>query len=86
MLLPPSLEDLIVENHPVKVINQVIDQINIDPLLKKNKGGGTYRFHPRMMLKVLVYAYINNDYSPNNENYQKIANPFKSKRPTQNFF
>ncbi len=27
MLLPPSLEDLITENHPVKLVNQVIDQI-----------------------------------------------------------
>ncbi len=63
MLLPPSLEDLISENHPVRVINEVIEQINIDPLIKKYKGGGTSSFHPRMMLKVLVYAYINNVYS-----------------------
>jgi len=63
MLLPPSLEDLITENHPVRVINQVIEQINIDPLIQKYKGGGTSSFHPRMMLKVLVYAYINNVYS-----------------------
>jgi transposase len=63
MLFPPNLEDLIIENHPVKVINQVIDQINLDPLLKKYKGGGTSSFHPRMMLKVIVYAYLNNVYS-----------------------
>jgi transposase len=63
MLLPPSLEELIIENHPVRLINQVIDQIDIDPLLKNYKGGGTSSFHPRMMLKVLVYAYINNVYS-----------------------
>jgi transposase len=63
MLLPPSLEELIIENHPVRLINQVIDQIDIDSLLKNYKGGGTSSFHPRMMLKVLVYAYINNVYS-----------------------
>jgi transposase len=35
LLLPPSLEELIETNHPVRVVNQVIDTINIDPLLKK---------------------------------------------------
>lgn len=63
MMLPPSLEELITENHPVRIVNQVIDRINIDPLLKKLKGGGTSSYHPRMLLKVLVYGYLNNTYS-----------------------
>jgi transposase len=63
MMLPPSLEELITANHPVRVVNQVIEQINIDPLLKKFKGGGTSSYHPRMLLKVLVYGYLNNTYS-----------------------
>lgn len=63
MMLPPSLEELITENHPVRIVNQVIDRINIDPLLKKFKGGGTSSYHPRMLLKVLVYGYLNNTYS-----------------------
>ena len=63
MMLPPSLEELITENHPVRIVNQVIDRINIDLLLKKFKGGGTSSYHPRMLLKVLVYGYLNNTYS-----------------------
>jgi transposase len=63
MLLPPSLEELISQNHPVRVINKVLDQIDIVPLIKKYKAGGTSRFNPRMLLKVLVFAYINNIYS-----------------------
>ena len=63
MLLPPSLDELISLHHPVRVVNQVLDKIDIDPLIKKYKGGGTSSFHPRMLLKVLVYAYINNTYS-----------------------
>ncbi len=63
MMLPPSLEELITENHPVRVVNQVIDRIDIDPLIKKFKGGGTSSYHPRMLLKVLVYGYLNNTYS-----------------------
>lgn len=63
MMLPPSLEELIDKNHPVRIVNQVIDRIDIDPLLKKFKGGGTSSYHPRMLLKVLIYGYVNNTYS-----------------------
>lgn len=63
MMLPPSLEELIEKNHPVRIVNQVIDCIDIDPLLKKFKGGGTSSYHPRMLLKVLVYGYLSNTYS-----------------------
>jgi transposase/endonuclease III len=63
MLLPPSLDELIAQGHPVRIVNEVLDKINIDALLKKYKGGGSSSFHPRMLLKVLVYSYINNNYS-----------------------
>ena len=62
-LFPPSVEDFIPDNHPVRVVNQVIDQINIDQLIERYKGGGTSSYHPRMLLKVLVYAYLSNIYS-----------------------
>jgi transposase len=63
MLLPPSLEELIAANHPVRVVNKVLDQIDIVPLMAKYKAGGTSSYNPRMLLKVLVFAYINNIYS-----------------------
>ncbi len=63
MLLLPLLEELIPSNHPVRVVNKVIDQLDIQPLINKYKAGGASSFHPSMLLKVLVYAYINNIYS-----------------------
>ncbi len=63
MLLPPSLDELIDQNHPVRVINSVLDNLDIDKITNKYKGGGTSSYHPRMLLKVLVYAYISNEYS-----------------------
>ena len=63
MLLPPSLEELIAADHPVRIVSQVLDKIDIEPLLKQYSGGGSSSFHPRMLLKVLVFAYINNNYS-----------------------
>jgi transposase len=63
MLLPPDLSDLIAPNHPVRVVNDVLEKVDITPLLRQYKPGGTSSYHPRMLLKVLVYAYINNVYS-----------------------
>jgi transposase len=63
MLLPPSLDELITADHPVRIVNQVLEKIDIEPLLKKYTGGGSSSFHPRMLLKVVVFAYINNVYS-----------------------
>src|SRR3989304_9913898 len=62
-LLPPSLEELIPEDHLVRVVNRVIEKIDIQALLGKYKGGGTSSYHPRMVLKVLVYAYTEKIYS-----------------------
>ena len=55
-MLPLSLDELIAQGHPVRIVNQVLDKINIDPLLKKYKGEGSSSFHPRMLFKVLVYS------------------------------
>jgi transposase len=63
MLLPPSLEELIAANHPVRVVDEVLSKIDIQPLVKQYKTGGSSSYHPGMLLKVLVYAYINNIYS-----------------------
>jgi transposase len=63
LLLPPSLDEMIEANHPVRIVNRVIDQIEIDPLIDKFKGGGTSSYHPRMLLKVVVFAYLSNIYS-----------------------
>jgi transposase len=63
MLLPPSYEDLVGENDPVRVVNEVMERIDIGALERSYKGGGTSSYHPRMLLKVMVYAYLRNIYS-----------------------
>jgi transposase len=63
LLLPPSLEELIPPNHPVRAVSQVVDNLNIDPIVEKYQGGGCPSYHPRMMLKVVIYGYLTNLYS-----------------------
>jgi len=63
MLMPPSLEELVPEKHLVRVVSEVVDGLKLDLLLEQYKGGGSSSYHPRMMLKVLVYAYTQNVYT-----------------------
>lgn len=62
-LLPPRLDEIIPAHHLVRVVNRVVDELDIEPLVAKYKGGGTSSYHPRMMLKVIVYAYSQKIYS-----------------------
>src|ERR1700754_2098100 len=63
MLFPNDLNDMVSVNHPVRVVNEVLEKVDISEVLRLYKPGGTSSYHPRMLLKVLVYAYINNVYS-----------------------
>ena len=63
LLFPPTLGELVPENHPVRIVNAVIDRLDISSIESTYKGGGTSSFHPRMLLKVIVYSYMCNVYS-----------------------
>lgn len=63
ILLPPSLDELVPENHMVRVVDAVIDRLDISDILSTYRGGGNSAFNPKMMLKVLVFAYLSNVYS-----------------------
>lgn len=63
MLLPPSYEELVPLTHPVRVINSVIDRIDLKRIFSSYKGGGNSCFNPASMLKILIFAYLNNIHS-----------------------
>lgn len=72
-LIPPSWEEKIPFNHPVRIVNRIIDNIDISKLYASYLGGGTSSYDPRMLLKGIVYSYINNIYSS-----RKIEETIKS--------
>jgi transposase len=63
LLFPPNLSELIDEKHPVKIVSGIIDGLDIKSLIKTYKPGGTSCYHPKMLLKVLIYGYLSNIYS-----------------------
>ncbi len=60
VLLPYSFDDLIPEQHPVRVVDYVVESINIQTLLKAYSKEGNPGYHPKMLLKVMLYAYMTN--------------------------
>ncbi|WP_217653698.1 transposase, partial [Leeuwenhoekiella marinoflava] len=62
-LLPPSYDDFVPQNHPVRIVNAIVNRIDISSIEVTYKGGGTSSYHPRALLKILIYAYLRNLYS-----------------------
>lgn len=63
MAFPPTLDELVGKKHPVRIVNDIINRINIQGLLDAYQDKGTSSYHPQMLLKVLVYGYVSNVYS-----------------------
>ncbi|MBV7282860.1 IS1182 family transposase [Corynebacterium sp. TAE3-ERU30] len=62
-LFPPSIEELIPAHHPVRIVNGVIETMDLSSLYEVYYKEGKPAFHPKMMLKIMVYAYMDNIYS-----------------------
>lgn len=63
ILFPQRLDKDIAENDPVRVVDTVIDGLRLDNFKKLYKERGRSPYHPKMMLKVIIYGYMNNLYS-----------------------
>jgi transposase len=63
LLLPPSLEELIPIHHPARTVDSVIERIDLTPIYSRYSDSGASSYHPRMLLKVLVYGYLENCFS-----------------------
>ena len=63
LLFPPCIGDFLPKSHQARVVSAIIDKLDISEIESDYKGGGTSSYNPRMLLKVIVYAYLNNVYS-----------------------
>ena len=63
-LLPPSLDELVPQNHFVRIVSKTVDELEIEEIFARNtKGGGASRYNPIMLLKVLIYCHMTGTYS-----------------------
>jgi transposase len=63
VLFPQRIDEDIAENDPVRMVNALVESLNLESFRKLYKECGRSPYHPRMMLKVILYAYMNNIYS-----------------------
>jgi transposase len=62
-LMPPSYDEKIPSDHLVRVVNKAIENLNVDGLLNQYAGQGRSSYHPKMMLKILIYGYCKKIYT-----------------------
>ena len=63
LVLPMDLQELIPPRHVVRVVNEAIDRIPDATFEAPYVGGGRPPYHPKMLTKVIVYAYTQRLYS-----------------------
>lgn len=64
LLLPPSLSDWLPDGHLARFVGDLMDELDlreIEDVYREERGFPPY--HPRMMTKVLLYAYATGTYS-----------------------
>lgn len=62
LLFPPSLDEYVDENNPVRAIDSYVDSIDLATLgVFTNNGGleGQPAYHPALLLKIYLYGYLN---------------------------
>lgn len=60
VLFPQRIDEDIAENDPVRMVDALVESLNLEGFRKLYKECGRSPYHPKMMLKVILYAYMNN--------------------------
>lgn len=65
LLLPASLKEWLPENHLVYFIDDIVEALDLQKFYQRYRGDGRRKapYEPRMMLKVLIYAYATGVFS-----------------------
>lgn len=53
----------VAENDPVRVVDAIVEGLDLREFKKLYHEKGRCPYHPKMMLKIILYAYMNNIYS-----------------------
>ena len=62
-LFPYTFDDFIPQNDPVRIVDSIVEHLDLRKLLNRYKNVGCPGYHPKMMMKIIIYAYLRNTYS-----------------------
>jgi len=57
-LLPVRLDSFVPENHTARILNDIIETVDITAIESTYSENGCPAYHPRLMLKILLYGYM----------------------------
>ena len=63
ILFPQRIDKDIAENDPVRLISRLVESLDLSSMRKLYRERGRSPYDPKMLLKVVIYAYMNNIYS-----------------------
>jgi transposase len=64
LLLPPSIQEWLPEGHLARFVSEVVDELDLSAIeARYSEERGYPPYHPRMMVKVLVYGYCTGTYA-----------------------
>ena len=61
--LPMETEILIAADEPVRLVSAVVERMNIEKIERSYSRDGRNEYPPRILLKVMIYAYMRRIYS-----------------------
>ena len=63
VFFPQRIDKDIAENDPVRLISRIVESLDLSSMRKLYRERGRSPYDPKMLLKVVIYAYMNNIYS-----------------------
>lgn len=62
-LFPASIQDYLPEDHMARFVVDVVEQLDLSPLINSYRGSGSKAWHPAMMVSLLFYGYATGVFS-----------------------
>mgnify|MGYP000049067910 CR=1 FL=1 len=59
VLFPQRIDEDIAPDAPVRIVNAIVDSLDLDNFRRLYKETGRCPYHPKMMLKVILHAHMN---------------------------
>jgi transposase len=56
-LLPPCIDELVSKDHFVRFLDRIVEQLDFKELYGSYSEEGNTAYHPKMLIKILIYAY-----------------------------
>lgn len=62
-LFPASVDDYLPEHHLARFVVEIVEELDLDPLISAYSGKGSKAWHPSLMLSLLFYGYATGIFS-----------------------